>query len=100
MTEREQFLSRFMIGATHPSLAGHFPGRPIVPGVVVLEEVQNAIAARWPERVVQAWPQVKFITPLLPGEWAAIELSVIDEHQFDFRVVRADAVIAQGRLRT
>jgi len=27
----------------HPSLPGHFPGNPVVPGVVILEEVLEAI---------------------------------------------------------
>ena len=31
------------IGADHPSLAGHFPGHPVVPGVVMLGEIMNAI---------------------------------------------------------
>ena len=31
------------IGADHPSLAGHFPGHPVVPGVVMLGEIMKAI---------------------------------------------------------
>ena len=34
--------TRCVIAADHPSLAGHFPGNPIVPGVVILEEVVRA----------------------------------------------------------
>ena len=33
------------IPSDHPSLPGHFPDRPIVPGVVILDEV---VAALWP----------------------------------------------------
>src|SRR3546814_2617840 len=35
----------FVIAADHPSLPGHFPGRPLVPGVVVLDRVLDAIEA-------------------------------------------------------
>ena len=34
---------KFRVAADHPALPGHFPGRPIVPGVVILDHVQQAI---------------------------------------------------------
>lgn len=29
----------FVVGQSHPALAGHFPNNPIVPGTVVLDEL-------------------------------------------------------------
>ena len=31
------------IGAEHPALAGHFPGAPILPGVLLLDEMLREI---------------------------------------------------------
>ena len=36
---------RFTVPHDHPSLPGHFPGRPVVPGVVLLDRVLAAIEA-------------------------------------------------------
>ena len=59
------------IAADHPAFAGHFPGRPVVPGVVVLAEVLEAALAD-PElaRAIGPAPTlstVKFLAPLGPG---------------------------------
>lgn len=56
----------------HPALAGHFPGNPVVPGVVVLERVAAACKA-W-RRTSVATLDAKFVQPLRPGEAATIML--------------------------
>lgn len=35
----------FVVPHDHPCLPGHFPGRPVVPGVVVLDHVLQAVEA-------------------------------------------------------
>ena len=79
---------RRTISADHPALPGHFPGEPIVPGVVLLHEVLSAV----PRRMNIPW--AKFHSPLRPGEEFAIR---IENGKFSVR--RGDTLIASGSLR-
>jgi 3-hydroxyacyl-[acyl-carrier-protein] dehydratase len=90
-----------VIPADHPSLPGHFPGAPIVPGVVILDEILAALV-KWRENShVIGIPRVKFLVPLRAEQSFTICLSesqnARDEVDFSCRV--QDRVIAQGRIR-
>ena len=89
---------KFLVAADHPALPGHFPGRPIVPGVVILDHVQQAIER---DHGALAAPltlaQVKFVRPLLPEEEAEIAIEAA-ARGWKFRVRRGDAVIASGNI--
>ena len=64
----------FRIAADHPSLPGHFPGRPIVPGVLILDHVTASVHERT-GRQVAGFPRVKFASPLLPEEAACVQFA-------------------------
>jgi 3-hydroxymyristoyl/3-hydroxydecanoyl-(acyl carrier protein) dehydratase len=63
--------TRLSIPADHPAYAGHFPGRPLLPGVALLAEVLEA-ALRSPQLTARIGPsprlaRVKFLAPITPG---------------------------------
>lgn len=95
----------FTIAHDHPSLPGHFPGRPIVPGVVVLDRVIAAIEAAHGGIGALRLPQAKFLQPLLPGETARIDIEPIAIDAMDvpsrwkFRVLRGEVAIASGEVQ-
>jgi len=86
------------IAAEHPALPGHFPGAPIVPGVLLLDEVLRAAAgslagsARW--RIGSA----KFVKPVRPGETLTLEHEALPNGSIGFRVSSGDQPVARGVL--
>lgn len=66
------------ISADHPSLAGHFPGNPVVPGVVLLEEALT-LAERCFGGRVSGISAAKFRAPLKPGVLCRVRLSAADD---------------------
>ncbi len=89
---------QFTIDPAHPALPGHFPGQPVVPGVLIVDRVVDAIEATLARSVeIDGLPQVKFPSPLLPGQAADIELDLRGT-RVQFVVRCGERVIAQGAL--
>lgn len=86
----------FIIPPEHPALAGHFPGNPIVPGVVLLDEVAYALKLSQPDIHLSGMPSVKFLSPLLPGEPCDIIFTEGRNHTIKFECRSGERVIANG----
>jgi 3-hydroxyacyl-[acyl-carrier-protein] dehydratase len=69
------FRQQFCISADHPSLSGHFPGNPIIPGVVILDYVKRVLQANVASAKIKSFVQVKFLHPLPPGAEFTIVLT-------------------------
>lgn len=89
------------VAADHPAYAGHFPGHPILPGVVLLDAALYALAAR------QGWEaaggqikSAKFLSPVSPGEALRLDYAATAAGVFRFAVVATavahERVVASG----
>ena len=90
------FRREFRVAADHPSLPGHFPGSPLVPGVMLLEQVALALRAWRGERLARV-QDAKFVVPLLPEQQAQVTLT--DMHgRVRFEIRRDDELLARGTV--
>jgi 3-hydroxymyristoyl/3-hydroxydecanoyl-(acyl carrier protein) dehydratase len=87
------------IPANHAALAGHFPGAPILPGVLLLDEMMRAVegvgagaGTHW--RINTA----KFLKPVLPGETLILEYERQPNGSIRFSVSSAGRAVAHAVL--
>lgn len=80
---------RRRVPVDHPSFAGHFPGRPILPGVLLLAEVMEALRGLG-EPIAAGGCEItsaKFLSPVLPGDELTITLQASNSGwRFDVHV--------------
>jgi 3-hydroxyacyl-[acyl-carrier-protein] dehydratase len=96
VTELPTPLGSFTIPADHPSLQGHFPGNPVVPGVVLLD---HALALILPAhgRLVRL-PSVKFTRIVRPGEVIEVLAWPLRSGRLDFVARCGAAEVLRGSL--
>lgn len=99
-----QPIDSFKIPVQHPCLPGHFPGRPIVPGVVLLERVETILKKHFADWEITELNQVKFLQPVLPEE--SIELQVdsskLESHHsiaFQLKNIGNQNRVAMGKIK-
>lgn len=84
------------IDPDHPAFAGHFPGAPIVPGVVLLDEALHAMARATGSSLASCeLRSVKFLSPLSPG----VAVVLVSERQAN-DTIRFDILAGERKIAT
>jgi len=87
------------IAADHPAFDGHFPGAPVLPGVVLLDEAIRAIElAAGGEARCWRVTSVKFLRAVGPGEALALEQERLATGSIRFNILSAGQAVATGAL--
>ena len=71
---------------SHATASGHFPGRPIVPGALLLDEVAAILAGPGP----LTFRAVKFLAPVKHGELLQLRWQTQEGGLCRFEVCRAE----------
>lgn len=97
MERKKRIVAIKNVTATEPHFAGHFPGYPIMPGVLMVEAIAQAggalLLTEVPDRhgklmVFTGIERAKFRKPVTPGDQLRIEVEVL--------VWRSNAVKMRG----
>lgn len=90
------------IAPDHPAFAGHFPGQPLLPGVLLLAEVLEAVLAEpgLALRVGTA-PRIaaaKFLAPVRPGAQLTLQVTPAVTGGLRFEVREGGRIAASGQF--
>ncbi len=87
------------IAADHPVFAGHFPGNPIVPGVVLIDRALTEIArAAGVSMTAYRLSSVKFLSVVRPGEPLTLTFQVEESDSAAFELRVRERLVAKGTV--
>lgn len=88
--------STLEFAAEHPAFAGHFPGAPIVPGVLLLDAALHALEAAGvsPTGIASA----KFLQPVAPDQPIALACAVGAAGRASVELLREGTAVAVAQV--
>ncbi len=86
-------MQNLAIAKDHPAYEGHFPGHPLLPGVVLIAEAMAALdASDW--TVASA----KFLSPVEPGMALTLTHAAKEADTLEFEIASPRGIVATGTL--
>jgi len=102
LKEGEEIVGIKNVSINEPFFVGHFPGNPIMPGVLIIEamaQVGGVLAfhsspKEWAGSLVyfMGLDKVRFRKPVVPGDQLRLKLTTIRQKQKDFKM-RGEAYV-------
>jgi 3-hydroxymyristoyl/3-hydroxydecanoyl-(acyl carrier protein) dehydratase len=91
--------THWIVPLDHPAFSGHFPGTPILPGVILLDTVLHAITAATGIALdICEISSVKFLSPANPGDELVIQHVISTSGTIRFDIVAGMRKIASGSI--
>lgn len=92
-------VSTLQVAADHPAFSGHFPGAPVLPGVVLLDAALREIerAGHQPAAIWQI-AAAKFYSAVAPGEPLTLEHETLPNGSIRFDIRTGGRAVANGLL--
>ncbi len=92
-------VTQWRVPPDHPAFAGHFPGTPILPGVLLLDAALQAIAAASGiELDACEIGAAKFLNPVGPGDRLEIRYESATGGAIHFDIMAGERRIAGGSM--
>jgi len=77
LTDAQGWQARAVMDTGHPVLKGHFPGRPVMPGVAMVQLATALLGRGLGRRVhLRSSRVIKFLSPLEPGTGTVLDLTL------------------------
>lgn len=94
----EASTARYVVDASHPALAGHFPSNPIVPAAILLRFVALTLERRG--RQLAAVERMKFLRPVRPGEPIDITMTPLSDYRGSVEITIEGKPVARGEWQS
>ena len=82
----------------HACYAGHFPGKPVVPGAVLMHWIEQRLSSSLLQARIAAVRSMKFLATLHPGDECQLLFTQTGPGRVSVRCLRGGVLVCKGSL--